>query len=190
MDLGLSDVFSRLRSRDGRLFGCHWAHPGSDSAVSAVRAIVNAAYRELGDRGWNYTAVDQDDAVTRRRMAQGRTIVVCDGQAPIGTVNLKEAAETPGPRCLYIGQFGFLPEYKQLGLGTRLMDLVERLAHEEGFARLQLDTAKPALHLVGLYLRRGYRIVAETRFVGKTYESWVFEKDARSSPEQAPEGSL
>ena len=57
-----------------------------------------------------------------------------------------------------------------------MMDLCEDIARKENFEAIQLDTAKPAAHLVAWYLRRGYEIVGETKWEGKTYESWVFEK--------------
>lgn len=53
------------------------------------------------------------------------------------------------------------------------------LAASENFEGLQLDTAKPALHLVNWYLKRGYKVVGEIHWDGKTYDSYIFEKDLK-----------
>lgn len=151
-----------------------------DEDVPAVRLLVNAAYRELAEMGLNYTATYQDEEITRSRMLKGRTFLLCRDTAIIGTIHLREEPAESGRRAAYIGQFGILPEHKRAGLGTLLMDHVEKVAAQEGFDCLRLDTAKPALHLVRFYEKRGYRIVDETRFEGKTYESWIFEKPLAS----------
>lgn len=109
-------------------------------------------------------------------MRKGRTLVVeCEGEA-VGTITMYVQNQISDKPAAYLGQFGFLPEFKGRGLGTQVMDFMESLAREEGFESVQLDTAKPADHLVQLYLKRGYQIVSETHFEGKTYDSWIFEK--------------
>ncbi|MNY69242.1 hypothetical protein D3C86_2071450 [compost metagenome] len=60
------------------------------------------------------------------------------------------------------------------------MDHVENIATEEGYESIQLDTAKQAPHLVAWYLKRGYQVIAEHKYDGKTYESLIFEKNLRS----------
>lgn len=61
------------------------------------------------------------------------------------------------------------------------MNFCEDLAKSEGLDAVQLDTAKPALHLVTWYQKQGYKIVGETKWEGKTYESWIFEKEMPKS---------
>jgi len=158
----------------GRSYGIRWAIP--DDAPS-IRSIVNQAYKELADMGLNYTATFQDEDETRRRMSKGRVLLIEDAGQPVGTILIFEENKVSERHSAYLGQFGFLPEYKGRGLGSRVMDYMESLARKEGFECVQLDTAKPAEHLVQMYLRRGYRIVSDTHFEGKTYESWIFEKD-------------
>lgn len=52
----------------------------------------------------------------------------------------------------------------------------EELARAEGFYGIQLDTAKPAHHLVNWYLKLGYKKVGEIKVKGRNYESFVLEK--------------
>jgi ribosomal protein S18 acetylase RimI-like enzyme len=79
-------------------------------------------------------------------------------------------------RTLYLGRLGVLPSLKRSGIGSKIMNTIELLALQENYEGIQLDTAKPAEHLVNWYQRLGYNIVGETKFEGKTYESWIFEK--------------
>jgi len=150
--------------------------PAVDADVPSVRRLVNEAYRELASQGLNFTASYQDDEITRNRMATGRTFVVVHTDHIIATISLREEDKVSNRRCAYVGQFGVLPEFQRQGVGALLMSYVENLALRENYEFIQLDTAKPATHLVRWYQNRGYQVVGEQRFQGKTYESWILEK--------------
>lgn len=149
----------------------------TDADIPAIRLLVNAAYRELADMGLNYTATYQDEAVTRERISKGRAFILVVKNEIVGTVLFTSQNYFTNRKSGYVSQLAVQPNLKRLGLGSILMDLCERAARSEGYDSVQLDTAKPALHLVNWYTSRGYKIVGETRWEGKTYESWIFEKD-------------
>ncbi|MBX2995907.1 MAG: GNAT family N-acetyltransferase [Bdellovibrionaceae bacterium] len=149
---------------------------GEDGDVPAVTQLVRSAYKELADRGLNYTATYQEEDVTRSRMNEGKTLLLLRNDEIVGTITARDENAVSKKKCAYLGQFGIKPELKRLGLGTKMMNMIEFWAQESGYECLQLDTAKPAAHLVDWYLSRGYEIVGETKFEGKTYESWIFEK--------------
>ena len=151
--------------------------PALDADVPRIRYLVNAAYKELADRGLNYTATYQDERITRERMQQGQTFVLEHDGELIATVLFKKENFFTGRDSAYVSQLAVAPAWKRHGLGNRLMDFCEELATQQGHDCIQLDTAQPALHLVTWYQNRGYRIVGETRWDGKTYLSWIFEKD-------------
>lgn len=150
-----------------------------ESDAPAVRALVNQAYRELADVGLNYTATYQDEQVTLKRMQEGRVFLLHKGPELVGTILFKEQNFFTGRKTAYVGQLGIRPQHKKSGYGTLLMDFCERLAKQENFDGIQLDTAKPAAHLVSWYLQRRYNIIGEQQWEGKTYASWIFEKDLR-----------
>ena len=60
----------------------------SDQDIPRVRLLVNAAYKELADKGLNYTATYQDEEITRERISQGRAFVLEKDDQLIGTVLL------------------------------------------------------------------------------------------------------
>lgn len=162
-----------VQHRD-KTFSLRWA---KDSDVPQLRLLVNEAYKELGDRGLNYTATYQDEEVTRERLQSGRAFVLLENEKIVATALLSEKNYLTERKTAYVGQLGVSSEYKRNGLGTILMDYCESMARQEGYEAIQLDTAKPALHLVKWYLKRGYAVVGATHWEGKTYESFIFEKD-------------
>lgn len=146
-----------------------------EADVPALRLLVNAAYRQLADMGLNFTGTYQDEQVTRSRM-QGRDVyLVCNEQELVGTISL-HIEQRPEQQVLYITQFAVAPTHQRQGVGARLLQLAERRAEELGLAALQLDTAAPAVHLVEMYRKAGYQVVREVQWEGKTYKSYIMEK--------------
>lgn len=162
---------------DVATFGNHSLRLAERSDVPNIRQLVNSSYKELADMGLNYTATYQDEKTTLERISQGRAFLLETEGRLIATVLLKKENHFTGKNSAYVSQLAVSPERKKSGLGSMLMDFCEDLAAKEGFNSIQLDTAKPAGHLVTWYLKRGYKIVGETRWEGKTYESWIFEKE-------------
>ncbi len=148
--------------------------------IPEITRLVNAAYKELADMGLNYTAATQNDAKTIERISKGRCFVLKNSEdRKVGTILMTVENHFTNRNTAYLGQFAVLPEYKKLGLGTKLIEYCESLAQKEGFEGVQLDTAIPARHLVDWYLRRGYKIVGQQHYEGKTYDSYVFEKSLK-----------
>lgn len=141
-----------------------------------IRVLVNSAYKELADMGLNYTATYQDVATTIERMNSGQTFILKKQNQIVATILFNKKNFFTNKNTAYVGQFAVLPNLKRKGLGTYLMDHCEQLAQQQGFEGLQLDTAIPATHLVEMYRKRGYTIVGETHWEGKTYSSYIFEK--------------
>lgn len=149
----------------------------TESDVPELRLLVNEAYKELADLGFNYTATYQDEKVTLQRIQSGRAFILTENNVLVATVLLSEKNYFTNRRTAYVGQLGVKHSYKRLGLGSLLMDHCEQVARSEGFPAIQLDTAKPALHLVRWYEKRGYEVVGSMQWEGKTYESFIFEKN-------------
>lgn len=144
--------------------------------ASDIRSLVNKAYQELSDMGLNYTATYQDVETTIERMNSGQVFILKKQNQIVATILYSKKNYFTNKNTAYVGQFAVLPELKRQGLGTYLMDHCEQLAQRQGFDGLQLDTAIPATHLVKMYEKRGYKIVGETHWEGKTYRSYIFEK--------------
>ena len=155
----------------------------STDSVEDLTELLHQAYRQLGEMGLNYTAVDQDSATTIRRIQRGECLVAeLDGQI-VGTVTwyppqaLGRCAWYRRPGVAVFGQFAVRPESQGQGVGSHLMLEVERRARVEGATELALDTAEPAYHLIAYYARRGYRQVETAQWTGKTYRSVIMSKE-------------
>lgn len=148
----------------------------TEADISSLRSLVNSAYKELADMGLNFTATYQEEETTRQRIAKGKAFVLELNDKIVATILYSRKNHFTNKNTAYIGQLAVLPELKRNGFGSILIDYCENLAHSEGFDGIQLDTAQPAKHLVDWYLKRGYKIVGEKQWEGKTYRSYIFEK--------------
>lgn len=154
-----------------------------DSDIPAIRSLVNLSYKELGDMNLNYTGVYQDEKITRERMQEGKCFVLENQSEIIATVVLNKTNYFTKTHSAYISQLAIHPSLKRQGLGSALIRFCEELAKKEGFESMQLDTAKPALHLVKWYTKMGYKTVGDVQWKEKNYESWIFEKTLIQAPD-------
>lgn len=159
---------------------------GPDDDVSQLTALLHKAFASLGAMGLRYTAVDQTDEVTRRRIAPGGCYVALLSANLVGTVNYKPAGSTRGSPWLNrhdiasLGQLAVDPAHQHLGLGGKLIDMAEARARADGAREIALDTAEPATHLVNWYAARGYRFIEYAQWPGKNYRSVIMSKPLRS----------
>lgn len=134
-------------------------------SIPEMTALLHAAYARLGGMGFNYTAVNQTEDVTRSRVARGQCLVAVDGGVLVGTIMFHPPGRSAGCPCYErtdvatIGQFGVLPGRQGTGTGTRLLRQAEQLAVANGAAELALDTSESADHLIAWYEREGFRFV-------------------------------
>lgn len=157
----------------------------TDSIVG-MTTLLHAAYARLGGMGFNYTAVDQTEEVTRSRIARGHCLVAVDDGALVGTIMFHPPGRSAGCPCYErpdvatIGQFGVLPGRQGIGTGTRLLRHAEELALASGAAELALDTSEGADHLIGWYEREGFRFVEYAQWEGKSYRSVIMSRPIHS----------
>lgn len=112
----------------------------TEADIPPLRKLINEAYKELSDKGWNYTATDQDEETTRQRIAKGRAFVLELNSQIVATILFSEENHFTKKNTAYISQFAVSPEYKKNGLGSLLMDYCEALADAENYHGVQLDT--------------------------------------------------
>jgi putative acetyltransferase len=107
-----------------------------DSDILAIEEIYNKS-----DRGCFWVAESIDDNNTQRQKIVGTTAVR----------NLKQFESTCELKRMYV-----LKEFRQLGLGQKLLDIAIDFAKGVGYSRMVLDSSK-MLHLArALYLKKGF----------------------------------
>lgn len=153
----------------------------------ALTELLHRAYGALARRGMRYWASHQSVADTRKRAGEGEcwVAVAAAGGSIIGTITMKDAANARGtpwyerPDVTCFGQFAVEPAWQGRGVGSALVDQVERRARETGVVELALDTADSADDLIAFYARRGYRFVEHVKWADVNYRSVIMSKRVR-----------
>jgi GNAT superfamily N-acetyltransferase len=151
-------------------------------SIAELTKLLHRAYARLGAMGLNYTAVDQSEAITAKRIEGGQCFVATLATKLVGTVVVKptyaenDSAYFTRAGVAAVHQFAVEPSAQGLGVGKALLLACENWARERGFTELALDTAAPATHLVALYEKWGYPRVDSVQWPGKVYRSVVMSK--------------
>ncbi len=153
--------------------------------VDPLTELLHAAYAPLAAQGLKYGAAYQLAAKTLERLKEGESYLVFDCEQLIGTVTL--SAENPVGSCEYykrrgvysFGQFAIHPSTQGKGLGSAVMDYLEKRAADVGATELALDTSEHAHDLIRMYKKRGYQIVAHTQWDTTNYRSVIMSKDLK-----------
>lgn len=136
-----------------------------DDDLVALTDLLHRAYGPLAAAGMRYWASHQSVADTAARCAKGETWVAVRAGRIVGTVTLQGPAQTGGapwydrPEVAKFQQFAVDPDAQGAGVGAALMDRIEARAAALGASELACDTSEHAAGLIGLYTRRGYRLV-------------------------------
>ena len=156
----------------------------SDDLEEMTR-LLNRAYAPLAQAGMRYVASWQGVDITRKRISRGETLVGLRDGALVATVTLcppdasNENAYYHHSHVAYFQQFAVAPELQGGGIGSFIMDILERRAAEKGYSELALDTSEKALNLIRYYRSRGYEVVARQDWKETNYLSVVLSKQLR-----------
>ncbi len=103
-----------------------------------------------------------------QRMANGKTIMwvaELPGKGIVGQVFIQFTCDreelADGAYRAYLYSFRVRDGYRQAGLGTRIMQVVESDLVQRGFECVTLNVAKTNVDAQRLYLRHGYSVVAQ-----------------------------
>jgi len=153
-----------------------------DDSMADLTALLHRAYRSLAAAGLRFLASHQDESTTMDRCSEGECWVAVQGRDLIGTMTWRPGGTQTrcpwyGRRDVAIfGQFAVAPELQGQGIGSQLLDLVERRAREQGFTQIACDTSEKADALLAYYGRRGYRVVDSVQWEETNYRSVVLSK--------------
>ena len=157
--------------------------PLQDS-LEEITALLHQAYAPLAAMGFNYVAATQDADVTLKRLTAGISYVAWLDDAIAGVITYYPETKTEfdepehymNPEVAYFGQFAVSPTLQKLGIGNKLLELVEEKALHAGKTTLACDTAEGALHLIHFYQTRGYAPVGYHQWPHACYRSIILSK--------------
>lgn len=150
--------------------------------VPELTALLHRAYGPLAERGMKYLASHQPPEKTLERLSEGESYIQFVGNKVTGTISLVPTKEKSDceyymrPGVYSFHQFAIDPKLQGHGLGSKLMDLIEKRAAELGANELALDTSEHADHLIDMYKKRGYEFVQHVRWSAVNYRSVVMSK--------------
>jgi len=102
-------------------------------------------------------------------------VVVNDYDYMIGQVFLQLRSDrlelADGWNRAYLYSFRIRPNYRNIGIGTRMIKILENFLIEKGYTRITLNVARDNLNAIRLYHRLGFKIVAEEPGI------WTFPDD-------------
>ncbi|MGZ4049103.1 MAG: GNAT family N-acetyltransferase [Bacteroidia bacterium] len=168
----MSDAFSKIT-----------IEPFSDeNSIEELTKLLNKAYKKLSDQGFMYLASYQDSHITKNRIEKGQCFVAFFETKLVATITYYSPAQTSGNDwydqnfVASYGQFAVDPKFQKLGIGGRLIDLVEKLALSDNAKEITVDTAEGASELISYYSKRGYKFVGHTKWEKTNYRSVLLSK--------------
>lgn len=176
-------LFEDLRRLIERLEPISIAPIQPDDDAMAVFRLVQRAYAPLAAEGLRFTATYQNASQIMSRLHEDRGFLIRRQGQIIGAFGMTYP-EKPNygdwvcPGSLASFQlFCVDPDCQGLGVGTRALRHMERLAKEWGAEWLALDTADTAAHLISFYRRNGFERVGSVDYRPSTnYLSVVLAK--------------
>jgi len=88
----------------------------------------------------------------------------------------KDLAWKQDGTALVIHRMAVNPEFRRKGIGSRLINLADKLAQEQNIKILKTDTYSLNTKMQGLFKKCGYTFVGEINFLGKEKQFYCYEK--------------
>lgn len=123
--------------------------------VSKIHGVLIEAFKGLEGRGYSAQAIEaavvNTDEIRKRMHLGGHVLVAELDNEIIGTVTGLEEHES-----MHVCSLAVAPKYQSYGVAHRLMNCLERIAHDEGCYKLFLCTAWAMKEAIRLYESLGY----------------------------------
>ena len=164
-----------------REINAHIRRLTTHDSIEELTALLHAAYAQHAAAGRTFFASYQSVDDTRHRVDKGECWLMFAGDLMVGTVTIAVPAQVPpgypaGVRSGAFYQLAVLPQWREQGLGERLLRWAEQRIVELGGDAAVIDTAVTATELIGWYERRGYTAVGRWLWDVTNYESVVLRK--------------
>ena len=155
-----------------------------NDSITELTDLLHRAYKFLADMGLHFVASWQDEEVTKRHVTKGECFIAETEGKLIGTILLypKYKDDTTLPDWYrrddvrVFGKFAVDPDYQTQGVGSKLLDFLEKYSRKKDLNELALDTSDKALHLIDYYKKRGYRFICTHQWPAVNYHSVVMSK--------------
>jgi len=142
----------------------------SADSLDELTFLLHKSYKKLADLGFMFLATHQDVKTTKQRADNSECYVAMLDNKIIGTICYRSPTTKAQheyydqPFVASYGQFAVDPEYQKMGLGSKLIDFVEKCALRNNAKEIGIDTVEGTIELIEYYKKRDYYF--------KTYAQW------------------
>jgi len=150
--------------------------------IDELTLLLHKSYKKLGDQGFRFLATHQDTETTKQRISNSECYVATLDNKLIGTISYRSPTVKAKheyydqPFVASYGQFSVDPEYQNIGLGSKLIDIVEKCAIRDNAKEIAIDTAEGAKDLIEYYKKRDYNFVTHAQWDVTNYRSVIMAK--------------
>jgi len=144
--------------------------PSTETDLPAVVELMNRAFRGNGSQaGWCTEARYIEGDRTTLPLLRDQVSSTPDGHLLIARDDATRALQgsvwlqRTSPGVWYLGSLTVDPALQNAGVGRQLLTAAEQWALERGAKRIQMHVVNVRDTLIAWYVRRGYRLTAETR---------------------------
>jgi len=154
----------------------------SGDSVEELTRLLNISYKPLADIGLKFLASHQDSKITLERISEGICLIALLNEKIIATITYVYPKNTSGtpwynkPNVTEFGQYAVDPKIQKIGIGTALLNMIEKYAFINGVEELACNTSEKAQHLIDFYTKRGYRFIEYVQWEVTNYRSVVLSK--------------
>lgn len=86
-------------------------------------------------------------------------IVAYDGDIPVRSASFKKYDDESAE----VKRVFIKPEYRNRGISSKIMELLENIAREQGYHYLILESGEPLVAAMALYRKIGYKVIPNYR---------------------------
>lgn len=162
--------------------------PGStytSDLVEKTTALLHEAYAQHLANGFHFSAATQDDETTHKRLASATALIGFREDAVVATGIIYEKLQArpdlpswfSGADVGVAAQLAVSPGLQRHGIGSELLEILERQAKGWGKLHLALDTAEPAHELIAFYQKRGYVMVDHFQYADTSFRHIILSKE-------------
>lgn len=152
--------------------------------IAEVTALLHEAYAQHLADGLDFSAATQDNETTHSRLTSATALIGFREDLVVATGLIYEhLLARPGLPPWFsqkdvsvVAQLAVSPALQGQGIGSELLEILERQAKDWGKLHLALDTAEPAHDLVRFYKNRGYATVDHFRYSGASFRHIILSK--------------
>lgn len=154
----------------------------NNDSLEELTDLIHRAYSQLADMGFRYWGTYQTVEDTQKRISGGECYVVIYENKIIGTIMLALPQRKSchswynRPDVATFHQFAIDPGHQKKGVGSMLLQIIEKRAIQLGATELACDTAEGATHLIQFYIKRGFRQVDNANWDRANYKSVILSK--------------